>query len=90
MRRLLTLAATKFTHVLIDSSPVVSFTDAVLISNLVDGVILVVQGGKCPYEIVQHSRKELDDVGANIIGVVLNNVVITPQDSYYYYYKPSA
>lgn len=90
MRRLLSVAAAKFTHVVIDSSPVVSFTDSVLLSNLVDGVILVVQGGKCPYEIVQHSRRELDEVGAHIVGVVLNNVVITAQDSYYYYYKPSA
>ena len=89
MKWLLEMATEKFTHVIIDSSPVVSFTDSVLISSLVDGVILVVQGGKCPAEIVQHSRKELDDVGANIVGVVLNNVVISAQDSYYYYYKPS-
>jgi Mrp family chromosome partitioning ATPase len=67
----------------------VSFTDSVLIASLVDGVILVVQGGKSPYEIVQHSRKELHDVGANIYGVVLNNADVSAQDSYYYYQQPA-
>jgi capsular exopolysaccharide synthesis family protein len=85
MRRLLSIVSESFTHVVIDSTPMISFTDSVLISSLVDGVILVVQGGKSPHEIVQHSRKELHDVGANIFGVVLNNVDVTAQDSYYYY-----
>jgi capsular exopolysaccharide synthesis family protein len=89
MRRLLAITEGSFTHIVIDSTPMISFTDSVLISGLVDGVILVVQGGKSPYEIVQHSRKELHDVGANIFGVVLNNVDVTAQDSYYYY-KASA
>jgi succinoglycan biosynthesis transport protein ExoP len=85
MRRLLEITAASFTHIVIDSTPIISFTDSVLISNLVDGVILVVRGGKSPHEIVQHSRRELLEVGANIFGVVLNNVDVTPQDSYYYY-----
>jgi len=89
MRRLLEITSPSFTHVVIDSTPVVSFTDSVLIANLVDGVILVVQGGKSPKEIVQLSRKELMDVGANIFGVVLNNVDVTAQDGYYYY-RPTA
>jgi capsular exopolysaccharide synthesis family protein len=89
MRRLLAIVSDSFTHVVIDSTPMVSFTDSVLIASLVDGVILVVQGGKSPYEIVQHSRKELHDVGANIYGVVLNNADVSAQDSYYYYQQPA-
>lgn len=91
MRRLIQKAGAVFTHIIIDSPPVISFTDSVLISSAVDGVLLVVQGGKISPELVLHSRKELLDVGANIFGVLLNNVEQTPHDDYYHYgYSRSA
>jgi len=85
MRRLLEIASGVFDYVVIDSTPVMSCTDSVLISSLVDGVVLVVRGGKSPQEIVQHTRKELEDVGANIFGVVLNDAEVNPHAGYYYY-----
>lgn len=74
-----------FTHVVIDSPPIASFTDGVLIASLVDGVILVVHAGKSSRQVVRRSRKLLLDVGAKIFGVVLNNVNLRSQDNYYYY-----
>ncbi|HEX8639193.1 MAG TPA: polysaccharide biosynthesis tyrosine autokinase, partial [Pyrinomonadaceae bacterium] len=74
-----------FTHVVIDSPPIASFTDGVLIASLVDGVILVVHAGKSSRQVVRRSRKLLMDVGAKIFGVVLNNVNLRSQDNYYYY-----
>lgn len=84
MRRLLTMLQGEFTHVVIDSPPVNSFTDGVLISTMVDGVLLVVYGGKTSRHMVKRSRQLLNDVGAKIFGVVLNNVSIQSQDYYYY------
>lgn len=46
MKRLLDIVSKTFNHVLIDSPPIASFTDGVLIASLVDGVILAVHGGK--------------------------------------------
>ena len=46
MRRLLTYIESTFTYVIIDSPPVASFTDGVLLGCLVDGVLLVVHAGK--------------------------------------------
>src|SRR2546427_2379095 len=43
MRRLITALQSKYKHVVIDSPPITSFTDGVLISTMVDGVLLVVQ-----------------------------------------------
>ena len=74
-----------FTHVVVDSPPIASFTDGVLIASLVDGVILVVHAGKSSRQVVRRSRKLLMDVGAKIFGVVLNNVNLRSQDNYYYY-----
>src|SRR6185436_17919408 len=74
MRRLMLLLQSRFTHVVVDSPPVSSFTDGVLISTMVDGVLLVVHGGKSSRHIVRRSKQLLNDVGAKIFGVVLNNV----------------
>jgi succinoglycan biosynthesis transport protein ExoP len=86
MRRLMTALKSSFTHIVIDSPPVTSFTDSVLISSLVDGVLLVVHGGRASRGIVRRSRQVLQDVGAKIFGVVLNNVSLDSSDYYYKYY----
>jgi capsular exopolysaccharide synthesis family protein len=84
MRRLLTALQAKYTHVVVDSPPVSSFTDGVLVSTMVDGVLLVVHGGRSSRHIVRRSKQLLNDVGAKIFGVVLNNVNLQSHDYYYY------
>jgi capsular exopolysaccharide synthesis family protein len=84
MRRLLATLQSQFNHVVVDSPPVSSFTDGVLISSMVDGVLLVVHGGKSSRHVVKRSRQLLQDVGAKIFGVVLNNVNLQSHDYYYY------
>lgn len=85
MRKLIGVLSEKFTHVVIDSPPVNSFTDGVLIASMVDGVLLVVHGGKSSRNVVRRSRQLLLDIGAKIVGVVLNNVSVRSHDYYYYY-----
>jgi capsular exopolysaccharide synthesis family protein len=83
-RALIAVLEGAFTHVVIDSPPVASFTDGVLLSSLADGVLLVVHGGASSRHVVRRARQLLDDVGAKIFGVVLNNVAATRRDYYYY------
>ncbi len=73
-----------FTHIVIDSPPVASFTDGVLIASMVDGVILVVHAGKNSRHVIKRSKQLLQDIGARIFGVVLNNVNLKSQGNYYY------
>src|ERR1051326_2945156 len=87
MRKLITFLSGSFTHIAIDLPPVSSFTDGVLIASMVDGVLLVVHGGKSSRNVVRRSRQLLTDVGAKIFGVVLNNVSTRSQDYYYYYQR---
>ncbi|MEP6740893.1 MAG: polysaccharide biosynthesis tyrosine autokinase [bacterium] len=84
MRRLMTTLQAEFTHVVVDSPPINSFTDGVLISSMVDGVLLVVHGGKSSRHVVRRARQLLHDVGAKVFGVVLNNVNLQSSDYYYY------
>jgi len=85
MANLLKVLQAHFTHVVVDSPPITSFTDGVLIASMVDGVILVVHAGKSSRQVVRRARQLLQDVGAKIFGVVLNNVNLRSQDNYYYY-----
>ena len=85
MANLLKTLQNTFTHVVVDSPPIASFTDGVLIASMVDGVILVVNSGKSSRQVVRRSRQLLQDIGAKIFGVVLNNVNLRSQDNYYYY-----
>ena len=84
MSNMLSIFQNHFTHVVVDSPPIASFTDGVLIASLVDGVILVVNSGKSSRQIVGRSRQFLANVGAKVFGVVLNNVNPKSQDNYYY------
>lgn len=84
MRHLIRTLEGTFTHVIIDSPPVGSFTDGVLASTLVDGVLLVVHSGKTSRGVVRRTKQLLQDVGAKVFGVILNNVNLREHDYYYY------
>lgn len=85
MRALLKFVETRFTHVVIDSPPIASFTDGVLLASMVDGVILVVSAGKSPRHVVRRGRQYLQEIGAKVFGIVLNNVNPRNQSDQYYY-----
>jgi len=85
MTNLMKILQNHFTHVVVDSPPIASFTDGVLVASMVDGVILVVNSGKSSRQVVRRSRQLLQDLGAKIFGVVLNNVKLNSQDNNYYY-----
>src|ERR1700754_1550895 len=83
MRRLLSQLSERFAHIIIDSPPAISFTDASILSTMVDGVMLVVHGGRSSRAVVRRAKQQLLDVGAHIFGVVLNNVKAEASDYYY-------
>lgn len=85
MRSLIERASNHFKYVIIDSPPIASFTDGVLISSIVDGVLLVVQGGKTSRQVVKRTRQMLHEIGAKVIGVVLNKIDLRSQEYYYYH-----
>jgi Mrp family chromosome partitioning ATPase len=98
MERLVSLLEANFTHIIIDSPPSASFTDGVIIASLVEGVLLVVHGGRTSRHIVRRTKQILQGAGARIFGIVLNNTKIDTHDYYYhgayhqYYYhsEPTA
>ncbi|MGE5215452.1 MAG: GumC family protein [Chloroflexota bacterium] len=79
---------TRFDFVLIDSPPVMPVSDAVVLSNLVDGVVFVVRGQDTPKQWVKGALSELRRERSKLLGVVLNRVDLRSADyeDYYQYY----
>lgn len=84
MKNLLTYLKGNFNHVIIDSPPAISFTDAAVLSTLVDGVIMVAMAGKSSIQLIRRFKQRLNSVGTRIYGVVLNG--IKPDSFEYGYY----
>ena len=74
MRRVIETLQGIYDYVIIDSPPINYFTDAVLVSSLVDRVVLVVDSYKSGRETVKRTSQLLHDAGAPTLGIILNNV----------------
>ncbi|MFQ5577258.1 MAG: polysaccharide biosynthesis tyrosine autokinase [Anaerolineae bacterium] len=76
--------------VIFDSPPVLMVTDATVLSNRVDGVVLVVQAKRTRREAARQAVQRLKQVGANILGCVLNEPAGKGGGTYYNYYVRSS
>jgi non-specific protein-tyrosine kinase len=72
--------------VVLDTPPVLSVTDAVVLAPVVDGVILVIKAGTTKQAAFKQALIQLNQVGANLLGVVINEVGVRG-NSYNYYYR---
>ena len=75
--------------ILIDTPPLVSSADAAILALKTDGVLLVYKAGKASRNILKRAKAQLENINANIIGVVLNGVkaeISLDYDRYYQYY----
>lgn len=74
MKNLLQFLRGRYKHVIIDSPPAISFTDAAILSTLVDGVVIVAMAGKSSIHLMRRFKHRLGNIGARIYGVVLNGI----------------
>lgn len=95
MRNLLQFLRGKYKHIIIDSPPAISFTDAAILSTQVDGVVLVAMAGKSSIHLMRRFKQRLGTIGARIYGVVLNGIKSGSVEyeyygtGYYDYYRKS-
>jgi capsular exopolysaccharide synthesis family protein len=95
MNNLLRHCGEIYTYVVIDSPPILSVTDAVILAHEADAVVLVVRHGKSSKHVVRRARDLLLRSGASITGIVLNAVDLNSPEYYGYYgysgysYSPS-
>jgi len=75
----------EYDRIILDSPPLMAFSDALVLSRLADGVILVAWGAKTPRATIIKAADSLKGVGARIVGVVLNKIDTARHSSYAYY-----
>jgi polysaccharide biosynthesis transport protein len=74
-----------YTHIVMDSPPLLSVTDSVVLARDSDAVVLIVRQGKSSKHALRRARDILHRAGARITGVVLNSVDINSPEYYSYY-----
>jgi capsular exopolysaccharide synthesis family protein len=84
-RDLLAALKESYDWVLVDSPPVLSLADTVILASLVDMVALVVKHNENDKEMIRRCLKQIRDVNPNVIGAVLNSVDLQKDGSGYYY-----
>jgi capsular exopolysaccharide synthesis family protein len=92
MASLLTLAAEKFDHVIVDGPPVLGLADAPLLGNLAESTVMVVEAATTRKGIARNAIKRLRATRTRLIGGVLTKVEARGggygyYHSYYYYYQ---
>jgi polysaccharide biosynthesis transport protein len=76
--------------VILDSPPVIAVTDAVILSRLVDGVVMVIEFGKTLRQVARQAKEQILGVKGHILGVVINDLDLMNREYghyYYYYYR---
>ena len=85
MSNLLEELKVEYDIVIIDSSPLEAVTDGQILSTKADGTILVLKAGVSKIESVKEAKNLLNKVGANIIGLVINQISKSKKNYDYYY-----
>lgn len=75
----------QYDHIIIDTPPTLSVTDAVVLATRADAVVLVIRSGQTTKGALRRARDILTQVNARVTGVLLNAVDLTSPDYYYYY-----
>jgi Mrp family chromosome partitioning ATPase len=87
MSFLISFLKKKFDMLLIDSSPIMPTSDALILAAHLDGVLLVNRSGMINRKIVIKTIEQLQNAQAKILGIVLNRVDIKKEGYYKYYHK---
>lgn len=90
MEKVLDALSAEYDYVVIDSAPVLPFSDARILSVLADGVVVVGRYGVTTQDALLRSTRLLNSLNANILGVVLNGVEQMALPYYRDYYLHSA
>src|SRR5437763_2548734 len=75
----------QYDHIVVDTPPTLSVTDAVVLSTRADAVVLVIRSGQTTKPALRRARDILAQVNARVCGVLLNAADLTSPDYYYYY-----
>lgn len=86
IQNMITQLRTEYDYIIVDTPPVLSVTDAMIVSKYVDGLVYVVAYNKTKKEEAKEGLNQLRLNNANILGAVFANVDVRKNKGYQYYY----
>jgi capsular exopolysaccharide synthesis family protein len=75
----------RYEFIFFDSPPLLGISDASILASEMDMVLQVVQYRRYPQPMTLRAKQMILKVGGNLIGIVLNNINMSQDESYYYY-----
>jgi capsular exopolysaccharide synthesis family protein len=75
----------RYDYVFFDSPPIMGVSDAAILASEMDMVIQVIQYRRYPQPMNIRAKQMIEKVGGTLIGIVLNNINMSQDESYYYY-----
>jgi succinoglycan biosynthesis transport protein ExoP len=75
----------RYDFVFFDSPPIMGVSDASILASEVDMTIQVIQYRRYPQPMNIRAKQMIEKVGGNLVGIVLNNINMSQDESYYYY-----
>jgi len=85
MRDLITELKQHYDYIFFDSPPVMGVSDASILASEVDMTLQVIQYRRYPQPMNIRAKQLIEKVGGNLVGIVLNNINMSQDESYYYY-----
>ncbi len=85
MKDLITALKQRYDFVFFDSPPIMGVSDASILASEVDMTLQVIQYRRYPQPMNIRAKQLIEKVGGNLIGIVLNNINMSQDESYYYY-----
>ncbi len=85
MKELISDLKQRYDFVFFDSPPIMGVSDASILASAVDMTIQVIQYRRYPQPMNVRAKQLVEKVGGNLIGIVLNNINMSQDESYYYY-----
>jgi capsular exopolysaccharide synthesis family protein len=85
MRELIGELKKRYDFVFFDSPPIMGVSDASILASAVDMTVQVIQYRRYPQPMNIRAKNMIEKVGGNLVGIVLNNINMSQDESYYYY-----
>ena len=85
MKELIAELKQRYDFVFFDSPPIMGVSDASILASEVDMVMQVIQYRRYPQPMNIRAKQMIEKVGGNLVGIVLNNINMSQDESYYYY-----